>query len=316
MNKSKVPSKRLARKTISAGRVCSPKVDKEWAYYKGKNAPKGIFLPKDRVCISPNDRGFMFGDGAYEVVRTYYGKLFNLPEHLKRFKRSLDALRIDASDIPLIETAVKEILKRNNLQTGDATIYIQVTRGIWRRSHAFPTEPVQPTVYVEASRFIPHKDDAKKGVDAITVNDIRWARCDIKAIGLLPNVLARQQAVENGAAEAIFVRDGVLTEGTHTNVFGVHNGLVITHSKTNYILAGITRDAVINLCAALHIPFSESFIPESKLPELDELFLAGTTVEIMPVIKINGNPIGKGRPGKITKALQIAFRDYVLSVSH
>jgi len=288
---------------------------KEWTFYKNQTAPKGIFLPKDKVCISPNDRGFMFADGVYEVIRTYNGKFYRLPEHLRRFKRSLDAIRIESSDTPLIETAMKELLQRNNLGEGDATIYIQVTRGVARRSHAFPTEPVLPTVYIEASRFIPHKDDNRLGIAAITVSDFRWARCDIKAVGLLPNVLARQQAFENGASEAIFVRDGVITEGTHTNVFGVQKGEVITHPRTNYILAGITRDTVINLCASFNIPFSESHIFESKLFELEELFLAGTTTEIMPVIKVNGKPIGKGRPGKITKSLQVAFRDHVLAAS-
>ncbi|MFB0509180.1 MAG: D-amino-acid transaminase [bacterium] len=288
---------------------------KEWVFYKSQKIPKGIFRTKDKICLSPNDRGFMFADGAYEVIRTYNGKFFRLNEHLVRFKRSVDALRIDNRDIPLIETAIKELIKRNNLQSSDATIYIQVTRGVWQRSHAFPTEPVLPTVYIEASRFVPHKDDARLGIAAITVSDIRWARCDIKAIGLLPNVLARQQAVDNGAAEAIFVRDGILTEGTHTNVFGVQDGVVMTHPKTNYILAGITRDAVLGLCATNKIPFSETFILEHKLSDLEEMFLVGTTVEIMPVIKVNGKPIGKGRPGKITKALQVAFRDHILSAS-
>jgi D-alanine transaminase len=288
---------------------------KEWTFYKSQTSPKGIFLPKEKVCISPNDRGFMFADGVYELIRTYNGKFYRLTEHLHRFQRSLAAVRIASDDIPLIETAMKELLRRNNLLAGDATIYIQVTRGIWRRSHAFPTEPVLPTVYVEASRFVPHKDDNRLGIGAITVSDFRWARCDIKSVGLLPNVLARQQAIENGAAEAIFVRDGVITEGTRTNVFGVQAGKVITHPRANYILAGITRDTVINLCASFNIPFIESPIFESKLFELEELFLAGTTTEIMPVIKVNGKPIGKGRPGKITKALQVAFRDHVLAAS-
>lgn len=288
---------------------------KEWTFYKNHTAPKGFFLPKDKVCISPNDRGFMFADGVYEVIRTYNGKFYRLPEHLKRFQRSLDALRIDFSDVPLIETAIKELLARNKLQTGDATIYIQVTRGVWQRSHEFPPKSVRPTVYVEAARFAPRKEYTRLGIAAITASDIRWGRCDIKAVGLLPNVLARQQAVENGAAEAIFVRDGVITEGTHTNVFGVLAGEVITHPRTNYILAGITRETVLHLCAAYNIPICETFIPECNLAKLDELFLAGTTTEIMPVIKVNGKPIGKGRPGKITKALQVAFRDHVLSAS-
>ena len=288
---------------------------KEWVFIKSKKAPKGIYLPKDKIGISPNDRGFMFADGVYEVIRTYSGKFYRLAEHLKRFQHSLDALRIDFHDMRLIETAIREVLSRNKLLTGDASIYIQVTRGVWQRSHAFPPKSVRPTVYVEASQFIPHKEYSRLGVAAITASDIRWGRCDIKAVGLLANVLARQRAIENGALEAIFVRDGVITEGTHTNVFGIKKGEVITHPKTNHILAGITREAILQLCATYCIPVCETFIPECNLPKLDELFLAGTTTEIMPVVKVNGKPIGNGKPGKLTRALQVAFRDHVLAAS-
>ena len=257
----------------------------------------------------------MFADGVYEVIRTYKGKFFHLPEHLKRLKRSLEAVRINYRSMTKIESVVRELLKRNNLQKKDASIYIQITRGVWFRSHAFPPEPVLPTVYIEASSFVPHDYDAGKGVAVITASDIRWGRCDIKSIGLLANVLARQRAVDNNAAEAIFIRDGVIIEGTHSNVFGVKDGIVMTHPKTNHILAGITRDTVIDLCAKLHIPLTETCIPECRIFELDELFLAGTTVEVMPVIKVNGKPIRNGRPGRITKILQKAFRDHVLAAS-
>jgi D-alanine transaminase len=290
-------------------------INNNWTYYKGERAPQGLYLTKDKVCISPNDRGFMFADGVYEVIRTYKGKFFHLPEHLKRLQRSLDAVSINYRSMTKIESVVRELLKRNNLQKKDASIYIQITRGVWFRSHAFPTEPVLPTVYIEASPFIPHEYDAKKGVAAITASDIRWGRCDIKSVGLLANVLARQRAVDNKAVEAIFIRDGVIIEGTHSNVFGVKDGMVMTHPKTNHILAGITRDTVIDLCAKLRIPLTETCIPECRIFELDELFLAGTTVEVMPVVKVNGKPIAKGHPGKITKALQKAFRNHVLAAS-
>lgn len=291
------------------------KYHNDWTYYKGERTPNGLYLPKDKVCISPNDRGFMFADGVYEVIRTYKGKFFHLSEHLKRLKRSLDAVQINYRSMTKIESIVRELLKRNNLHKKDASIYIQITRGVWHRSHAFPTEAVLPTVYIETSHFIPHNYDAKKGVSAITASDIRWGRCDIKSVGLLANVLARQRAVDNKAAEAIFIRDGVIIEGTHSNVFGVKDGVVMTHPKTNHILAGITRDTVIDLCAKLRIPLTETCIPECRIFELDELFLAGTTVEVMPVVKVNSKPITKGHPGKITETLQKAFRDHVLSVS-
>uniref|UniRef100_A0A7C6EAJ2 D-alanine aminotransferase n=1 Tax=candidate division WOR-3 bacterium TaxID=2052148 RepID=A0A7C6EAJ2_UNCW3 len=286
---------------------------KEWTYYKSKIYPKGIYLPKEKVCISPNDRGFMFGDGVYEVIRTYKGKFYRLTCHLDRLKRSLDAVRIDYPDIDLNQV-LQELLELNKLQKGDATIYIQITRGVFKRTHTFPPQPIPPTVYIEASRFIASsnlRSASSSGVAVITVSDFRWARCDIKAVGLLPNVLARQQAIERGAQEAIFVRDGVVTEGTHTNVFGVKDGKVLTYPKSNYILAGITRDTVFKLCAHLQIPIIEALLPENKLFELDELFLAGTTVEITPVIKVNQKLIGKGRPGEITKILQKAFWDEI-----
>lgn len=283
-----------------------------WVFYQGEKAPHGIYLPKNQVAISPNDRGFMFADGVYEVIRTYRGRFFCLTEHLNRLKRSLEAIKIDTPFLSKIETVLKELLKLNHLENKDATIYLQITRGVWPRYHFFPPKSVIPTLYIEAKHFVPEK--RKSGVAAITLSDFRWTRCDIKSIALLPNVLARQEAIENGAQEAIFIRDGVITEGTHTNVFGVKDRVVMTHPKTNHILAGITRDIVIHLCAKLNIPFCETCLPESKLFELEELFLAGTTVEIMPVVKVNNKLIGKGRPGKITKTLQKAFRAYVSSV--
>ncbi|MEO0114698.1 MAG: aminotransferase class IV [candidate division WOR-3 bacterium] len=286
---------------------------KEWTYYKSQTTPKGLYLPKDKVCIAPNDRGFMLGDGVYEVIRTYNGKPFCLTEHIARLKRSLNEVRIDCPDVLKIEAIVFELLKLNKLRDSDATIYIQITRGVWRRSHTFPTEPVLPTTYMEVMPLTPIAEDTKRGVSAITVSDFRWGRCDIKAIGLLANCLARQRAKECGAAEAIFVRDGVVTEGTHTNLFGVLNGELVTHPKTNHILAGITRDTVIKLSHNLGVPLHETPLPETKLYELDELFLVGTTVEIMPVVSVNGKLIGKGTPGKITKLLQKAFNDYVRS---
>lgn len=175
-----------------------------------------------------------------------------------------------------------------------------------------PAEPLLPTVYVETCPCAVSAADSDRGVSVITVTDVRWSRCDIKAIGLLPNVLARMQATEAGAAEAVFVRDGLVTEGTHTNVFGVLGGTVITHAADNYVLAGITRGVVLELCGSLGIPVSEAGISEVLLPELDELFLAATTAEVTPIAGVNGRPVGNGHPGPVTRRLQAAFRDYVV----
>jgi D-alanine transaminase len=255
----------------------------------------------------------MFADGVYEVIRSYEGKLFRLEEHLCRLKQSLAAVRIDLADLSTVGSIARALIEKNDLQAGDATVYVQITRGVCARAHAFPPEPVMPTVYLEAARLGPRTDDLERGVAVITLADSRWGRCDIKSIGLLPNVLACQLAVEHGVAEAIFVRDGTVTEGTHTNVFGVRERTVVTYPRTNRVLPGITREIVLELCPALHIPVSESGILERQLARLDELFLAGTTVEVMPVVNVNGTAVGAGRPGPITRRLQAAFREYIAS---
>jgi D-alanine transaminase len=268
-------------------------------------------MPKERVCISPNDRGFLFADGVYEVMRSYEGRLFQVEEHLRRLRRSLDAIRVVFDGLAGIGRIAQELLVRNGLTECDATVYVQVTRGACPRAHSFPCTPVMATVYMEATRFEPETGVLEPGVTAITVPDIRWGRVDIKSVALLPNVLARQAAVEHGVFEAIFVRDGVLTEGTRTNVLGVMNGTVLTHARTNLVLPGITRDCVLEVCGSLGIPVSETCIFEDQLAHLDELFLAGTTVEIAPVLRVNAITIGDGRPGAVTRRLQAAFREYV-----
>ena len=173
-----------------------------FSYYRGEGNPDGAIMPKSEVHISPNDRGFVFADGVYEVIRTYSGKLFRLEQHLVRLQRSLSGVRIVVPDVNAIGDIARELIARNGLQKVDATVYIQITRGVCPRAHAFPCVPVLPTIYVETNRLVPMTDGMSKGVGAITVPDIRWGRVDIKSIALLPNVLARQQAVEQGVYEA------------------------------------------------------------------------------------------------------------------
>jgi D-alanine transaminase len=253
----------------------------------------------------------MFADGVYEMIRSYAGRLFCLAEHMERLRRSLAAVRIHVRDPGALEPVFQELLTRNDLRQCDATVYLQITRGVCGRRHQFPAEPVPPTIYAEANRAARPIEQMERGVTAITVPDIRWARCDIKSIGLLPNVLARQAATEQGAFEAIFVRDGVITEGTHTNIAGVLSGVVVTHALTNRVLDGITRAIVLRLCQNLAIPVSETFLLVSQLAELDELFLIGTTVEVMPVTSVDGKPIGSAKPGPVTRRLQAAFQEFV-----
>jgi len=265
------------------------------------------FIPKEKVIISPDDRGFLFADGAYEVIRSYNGKLFKLDEHIERMARSLRELRINYPGINELKKVAEKLIRINNLREEQALIYIQVTRGKAPRTHFFPKEETVPTVYVAASVF--HYDPQKlaKGIKIILVPDMRWKRCDIKSVALLPNVLARQQAKDNGADEAVFVRDGFITEGTHTNFCAVFDGKLFTHPVNNHILAGITRKVVLSLCSQMDISVEESTIPEQKLKEADELMIVGTTVEIMPVVKVDDFKIGNGKPGPITLELQRRF---------
>lgn len=276
----------------------------------------GRFLPKDEVRVSPDDRGFLLADGAYEVVRVYGGRPFLMPEHLRRLRYSLDELRIALPDIEALHGIARELIRRNGLARGEATIYIQVTRGVAPRTHAFPAGPTPATLYVTASAFSPRREKWEEGVSVILVPDIRWGRCDIKSLALLPNVLASQAAKERGAEEAVLVRDGLLTEGAHTNVCAVFEGELRTHPATHRILAGITRGLVLALCAELGIPYREKAIAADALDEAEEMMILGTTTEIMPVIEVDGRPVGDGRPGPVTRRLQGAFRALVEKALH
>jgi len=271
----------------------------------------GQFLPKDQIQISPDDRGFLFADGAYEVIRCYQGKLFMADAHINRLKRSLRHLRIDHAGLDQLLLVAQRLINENRLTEGQATVYIQVTRGAAPRSHRFPAKETPPTVYAAAAPFHPHQDELDHGTKIILVSDTRWARCDIKSIALLPNILAHQLAVDRGATEAVFIRDGCVTEGTHTNVAGVFGGTLVTAPKSNYILPGITREIVIDLCGKLQIPVREFPIFETELQKADEIMLIGTTVEITPVVQVDNWLVAEGKPGTITKKLQQAFYDLI-----
>jgi D-alanine transaminase len=283
----------------------------DFCYLRSAENPLGAILPKKQAHISPDDRGFYFADGVYEVMRTYAGKLFRVHDHLTRFKNSLAAIRIQLPDVDAIGEICLQLLERNQLQERDVFFYIQATRGIWGRNLLFPPGRIIPTLYISVMPIVPPEAEAEQGIRAITVPDIRWQRCDIKSIGLLPSVLARQAATEAGAAEAIFVRNGVLTEGTHTNLFGVKKGVILTHPLNNHILPGVTRTVVLELCQLLNLPVSETPIQQKDLNEMDEIFVTSTTWEVVPVISINAIPVANGKPGAITRVLQKAFQDYV-----
>ncbi len=267
----------------------------------------GTYMPKQEVRLSPDDRGFLFADGVYEVVRSYGGKLFGLDQHLERMANGLSALRIEGITSGNLAPVCQELLDRNELETADALVYLQITRGAAPRMHAFPDPSVTPTVYAAPRAFTP-KGDQAIGVPVITTPDQRWTRCDIKSVALLPNCLANQLARERGAPEALLVRDGVVLEGTHTSFFGVFDGVVRTAPLTNYILPSITRAAALTLCREHGIPAVEAPIYELELERADELFLAGTTMEIMPIVSVDGRQVGAGKPGPVAKRLLELFQ--------
>ena len=270
----------------------------------------GQFLPKDQARISPDDRSFLFADGAYEVVRAYRGHLFRAKEHWDRFDYSLKALRIPAPANTDFSAIASELLKRNNLADSEATVYLQVSRGAAPRKHSFPSE-MTPTVYAFTAPFTNPVEKWTTGVKVITLPDQRWARCDIKSVSLLPNVLANQQAQEAGAHEAVLIRDGYAMEGSLSNFAAVLDGVLHTAPRTNYILPGISRLVALALCSALEIPVKEFPVAEADLKCAQEAMLFGTTNEVMPVVQINDRKLGDGQPGPLTRKLQQAFRNYV-----
>lgn len=274
----------------------------------------GQFLPRASATIPVEDRGFIFGDGVYEVWRVVNGRLFETDRHLARLAFGLGELRIDAPDIAQAEVlneVADRLLAENGLLDGEATLYLEVTRGVAPRTHAFPPAGTEPTVFVMANKFAPPNELRSRGATAITVPDIRWMRCDIKTIQLLPNVFAKQAAAEKGAMEAFMVRDGVVTEGSHANVLGVVDGVIRTHPLTNLILPGITRAVVLEIAGSLGIPVDERPFTEAELMQADELFLAGTTADVMPIVKVNDQTIGSGKPGEITMRLYREFRAHM-----
>jgi D-alanine transaminase len=273
----------------------------------------GKYIPKEEALIPVDDRGFLFGDGVYELTRAMRGKLLNEEGHWLRLERGMRELRIGGPEV-LTRESLREISERllaeNGLAEGDAVVYAQLTRGVAPRLHVFP-ENTAPTVFLSAAPFSSPQELRRTGVPAITLPDIRWSRCDLKTINLLPNVVAKQRAKEAGAFEAILVRDGAITEGASTNVFGVIDGELRTYPKCNYILPGVTRDVLMVLARQLDFPVNETPIFADEVDRLEELFLSGTTTEVQPIIQLDGKPVGDGRPGPITIALLDALYQHL-----
>ncbi len=269
----------------------------------------GDYVALESARISVEDRGFLFADGVYEVIRVHRGRPLSMPEHLARMERGLRELGIGFHEMGELAEAAGRLLNDNGLDAADATIYMQVTRGPAPRKHAFPSD-AEPTVYAVARPFTPYADaHFRDGVEAILVGDDRWARCDIKSVSLLPNVLANQRAHEAGAFEALFVRDNIVLEGSHSNLWAVFDGELVTYPACNYILSGITRAQVFDFARELAIPAREGLVPLSRLFEAEELFLSGTTTEIMPIVRVDGRDVFDGEPGPIARRLLERYRE-------
>ena len=269
----------------------------------------GTFLPLEDACVPVMDRGFLFGDGVYEVIPVYGGKLFRLAHHLQRLGNSLEAVRIGnpLSDTEW-ETMLKELVSRN--EGTDQAVYLQVTRGVAaKRDHAFPAD-TRPTLFAMSTPMTTAVDiDSITGATAITLPDIRWKHCNIKAITLLPNVMLRQQAVDAGAAEAILIKDGYAIEGAASNIFIVKDGLLVTPPNGPALLPGITRDLIIELAAAHTIPFREADITETDLFNADEIWLTSSTREISPVTRLDDTVISAGKPGLLWRRMISLYQD-------
>ena len=265
----------------------------------------GQFSPIREATISVLDRGFVFGDGVYEVWRVVRGRMFEAERHQARLERGLSELRIPRPEEASLDgiTAIAERLLRENGLAGDeATLYVEVTRGAAARTHYFPAPDTAPTMLAMASAFRP-SEARFTGTRVITQPDVRWLRCDLKTIQLLPNVLARQAATEAGASEAIFVRDRVITEGTHTTVFAVIDGVLRTHPANHLVLPGVTREVVLSLARDSGLAVREAAIRIDELPNATELFLSGTTTDVTPVLRVDDCVIGNGQPGPIARAI-------------
>lgn len=268
----------------------------------------GEFLPADEAKISVLDRGFIFGDGVYEVIPVYGGKLFRLPHHLDRLDHSLEGIRLaNPLSHSRWQTLLEQLIEKNG--GGDQSLYLQVTRGVAKRDHSFPPD-TEPTVFAMSSPVGPVPEQLHQGIAAVTVEDFRWKLCHIKAIALLPNILLRQQAVDAGAAEAIMLRDGFVTEGTASNVFIVNNGVVLTPPKSNLLLPGVTRDLVVELCHENGVPCVEGAINEVQLQDADEIWITSSTREIIPVTRLDDQPVGDGHPGKVWHQLIALYQSY------
>jgi len=269
----------------------------------------GEFLPLDQARVPVLDRGFIFGDGVYEVIPVYSRRAFRLPQHLERLARSLAAIRL-ANPLTDAEWTrlIGEIVARN--AGDDQSVYLQVTRGVARRDHAFPKEAKQTVFMMSGPLVTPAHELVESGVPCITGIDYRWLKCDVKSVSLLGNCLLRQSAAEAGAAEIVLFRDGNLTEASASNVFVIRKGTLLSPPKSHLILPGITYDVVLELAEAVGIPVELRAISEREVRGADELWLTSSTREVLAIVTLDGKSVGSGKPGPVFKRLYPAFQEF------
>jgi D-alanine transaminase len=271
----------------------------------------GKYIPIEEAKISVLDRGFIFGDGVYEVIPVYSRRAFRLTEHLRRLQHSLDGIRLGN---PYSEgewaNIINELISHNSGE--DQYLYLHITRGVAKRDHAFPSPPVKPTVFMMSNPLPnPPAELLKSGVCAVTAQDNRWLRCDIKAIALLPNVLLRQMAVDAGCAETILIRDNAfMTEGAASNIFVVKDGELLAPPKDNLMLPGITYDVILEIAAASKIPHQVRRIGKAEIFTADELLLTSSTKEVLAITQLDGKPVGTGRPGTMFTKLHKLYQEF------
>ncbi len=269
----------------------------------------GEMRPLEEAQVSILDRGFMLGDGAYELIPVYQRKPFRLDEHLRRLQHTLDGIRLPN---PMNESQWHDVIAEVvAAQVSDnQSVYLQVTRGAAPRDHAFP-KGVKPTVLVMSNPLkTPDPKEVKEGICAVTAPDIRWGRCDLKVISLLPNVLAKQKAVEAGCVECILFRDGVLTEGAASNIFVVKSGAIHAPVKDHRMLPGITYDLVLELAREDGIPVEVRDIGESEVRDADELWLTSSSREVQAIVELDGKPVGDGKPGPMHRRMYALYQRF------
>lgn len=271
----------------------------------------GDFLPLADAGISPLDRGFLYGDGVYEVIPVYSRRAFRIDEHLARLQATLAGIQLSN---PLATDDWKAVIAKliEAAPWDDQSIYLQVTRGADnKRDHAFPPANVPPTAFAFASPLVTTPADVRaRGVAAITVPDLRWSRCDLKVISLLANVLARQQAVDQGCAEALLIRDGFMKEGAASNIFIVKDGLLIAPPKTQLMLPGITYDVILELAQQHQQPLEVREISATELRAADEVWMTSSTKEVLAITTLDGEAVGNGKPGPVGERMWQWYQDF------